>query len=767
MRILIIFFALSFTSFAFAQHERDYWYFGVQAGVHFDQGNPDVLLDGALQTSEGCASISTPHTGELMFYTNGSTIWNKNHHVMMNGTGLHGNISSTQSALIVPNPNKYNIYYVFTVDDAGGSDGLQYSEVDMGLDNGLGSVNSTKNVLLQSPVAEKLTAVRNADSTGYWVLGHSLNGNDFYAYSVTSSGLNTTPVISTVASPPPETTINFAGAMKLSPDGTKLAMCYSFQEHLYDFDNSTGVVSNLTILHQSPPHSDFSKLAYGVEFSPNSKVLYFNFHGAPVVQYNLEAGDADDIIDSRIALSSSVYGGMQLGPDDKIYVATNQLYLDRIESPNVVGLGCNYQENAVDLQGRSSEAGLPNFVRSFIESSIFFENTCFGQTTEFSLANDLENLSDISWDFDDPASGVNNTSTLAQPTHVFSDVGTYTVTARVTVNGVANVYEAKVKIYEQPEPSETTLESCDLGGGTAEFDTSNLEDEILNGETGFNISYFDWNGDTLPSPLPNPFISKSQTLIAHVKNTQNPDCYAEVPVHLMIRDRPTLSLHDQYFICEDEDAIQLTADPGADTYLWSTGETTQTITVSEIGDYEVTATKNHGDLICENSKTIHVGVSGQAMILSIEVKDWTERDNSITVEANGQGQYLYSIDGLVYQKSNQFKNLDYNKDYTVYVKDVNGCGIVTKKVYLLYYPKFFTPNQDGINDTWQIFNTYKEPQLKIYIFDRYGKLLTEIDPFSAGWDGTFHGKPMPSDDYWFLVKRKNGNRYTGHFTLKR
>ena len=726
--------------------------------------------------------------------------------------------------------------------------------------------------------------------------------------------------------------------MKFSPNGEKIALANLKQQLLFDFDANTGMVSNAITLWDIS-NEDNNEISYGVEFSPNSKILYFGVLSLAILQYNLEAGTPQNIINSKQEIPLFVSTGMQLASNGKIYMNSSS-HLNVINSPNNIGLDCDFQDNAVYLQGRYSGAGLPNFVQSFFEINTFtYINACFGQTTSFFLADELNNVESINWNFDDPASGTNNTSTEESPTRVFSAPGTYNVVVEITINGNTSSYSRSVTIYEQPEAdpvddilacdddndgfynfdltiqtpiilngqdpnvfnleyyssqenfdadnpiatpenfqndnsfttqtifvkvknsmntdceastsfsieifetpilnpnppaltacgdssistqndffaefdltgeeqnlldgqssanfifhyytdaalsdeigspgnyentdspqtiyvtvensentncieqtsfelevfespiasSDITLQACGLGDGRAEFDTSNLENEILNGQTGFSLSYLNSDGDTLSS-LPNPFVSESQTLIVLIRNPQYPECSAETTIHLIVEEMPELTMRGSAFICNDT-SIELTADSGYDSYVWSTGETSQTITVAETGDYEVTATNNYDDFICETSKTVHVSVSGKAKIIAINIEDWTAQNNSITVEVNGEGDYLYSLDDFQYQESNQFFNLDYSKDYTVYVKDKNGCGIATQAVYLLYYPKFLTPNHDGKNDTWQIFNSYKEPELNIYIFDRYGKLLKKISPLSRGWDGTFHGKP--------------------------
>ena len=112
--------------------------------------------------------------------------------------------------------------------------------------------------------------------------------------------------------------------------------------------------------------------------------------------------------------------------------------------------------------------------------------------------------------------------------------------------------------------------------------------------------------------------------------------------------------------------------------------------------------------------------------------------------------------------------------HTVYVRDKNGCGIaeetITQDLTLEGFPKFFTPNGDGINDFWQFIpppSFLENPLVVIHIFDRYGKLLVQLDPLSAGWDGRFNGSPLPASDYWFRARDLNSREISGHFSLKR
>jgi gliding motility-associated-like protein len=219
-------------------------------------------------------------------------------------------------------------------------------------------------------------------------------------------------------------------------------------------------------------------------------------------------------------------------------------------------------------------------------------------------------------------------------------------------------------------------------------------------------------------------------------------------------------------ICEGT-SITINAGNGFDSYTWSTNANTQSIIVSQAGSYAVTVTENYNGINCSSTKNFTVVNSNVATVSEIITSDWTDNNNTISVLLTNSsvGNYVYSLDGINYQNSNVFYGLE-SGEYTVFVKDTNGCGISSEEVYLLMYPKFFTPNGDSYNDTWKIKFSQKERNLKIAIFDRYGKLLKTMNS-SESWDGKLNGKDLPSDDYWFVVTRQNGKEFRGHFAMKR
>lgn len=251
----------------------------------------------------------------------------------------------------------------------------------------------------------------------------------------------------------------------------------------------------------------------------------------------------------------------------------------------------------------------------------------------------------------------------------------------------------------------------------------------------------------------------------YVRINSNTPCFAIAELKLSLFPKPNILINDLMPICENS-SITINAGSNFTNYLWSTGNTNSSIIITNPGDYSVLVSNDYGSISCSSTKNFVVKKSIIATITSIETKDWTDTNNSIIIYTTGTGDYEYSLDRIHYQVNNEFSNLA-NGKYTVSVRDKNGCGIVNDTVYLLMYPKFFTPNGDGFNDTWKIKFSDNENDIVIKIFDRYGKLIKELSQNNS-WDGTYIGNQLPADDYWFTATRPNTDtEYKGHFSLKR
>lgn len=250
----------------------------------------------------------------------------------------------------------------------------------------------------------------------------------------------------------------------------------------------------------------------------------------------------------------------------------------------------------------------------------------------------------------------------------------------------------------------------------------------------------------------------------YVRVVSSDNCYKVVTLKFIFIDSPRIHMEDNYPVCEFRSAV-IEAGTGFDSYLWSTGTTYHQAQVAQPGAYWVTVTENHGSLVCDSTKDFTVFLSNPATITNIQEIDWTDVDNSIIVTVTGVGVYEYSIDGVHFQTDNTFTGLKPGI-YQVFVRDINGCGVVKDEALLLNYPKFFTPNGDGTNDTWYIKFSQFEQEFDVKIFDRSGKLIKSMDS-SEAWDGNYNGRQMPSDDYWFYVTRADGKIHKGHFAMVR
>lgn len=333
------------------------------------------------------------------------------------------------------------------------------------------------------------------------------------------------------------------------------------------------------------------------------------------------------------------------------------------------------------------------------------------------------------------------------------------------------------------DPSLTTV--CDdemdplLQDGLYGFTTSGFEATILDGQTGVFVEYYDEDNVLLTSPLPNPFITSTQTITAKVINANNPDCFTTVAIPFKVLPTPKIVLQgDDQYVCIDNLSYLITLQAGfvneifivGHTYQWYLNQTPipnasgYSILINQSGTYTVEVTSIDG---CTKTRTIQVLDSQKAIIDNIVVNDMIDL-NSIVVNVSGLGNYVYSIDGINYQESNIFTDVEAGI-VTIYVQDLYNCGIVTAEVNVLSIPKFFTPNADSYNDVWNLKGVTRVYNLnsKISIFDRYGKLINQFVPVNGGWDGTYNGRPLPSDDYWYLIQLEDGRTAKGHFTLKR
>nr|MDQ3017638.1 hypothetical protein [Bacteroidota bacterium] len=380
--------------YSFAQLQNNIWYFGEKAGIDFN-GSLPIAIAGNLNALEGTASICDA-IGTLLFYTNGATIWDRNGVAMPNGSGLSGGESSTQAALIVPFPKSCNQYYVFTTQDHSTDGGMHYSVVDMCLNNGLGDiVPSSKDILVVDRTTEKLTTVLHENGVDIWIITHPLASADYLSYLLTETGLNPTPIVSSIGFFYSSQAI--IGPIKASHDGTKIASSATFHNicEMFDFNASTGTLSNYFNLNQLLSGQNF---VYGIEFSTNDNLLYLSttFVQNSLYQINLQTQDLTTLHNLP---GNYIFGALQSGPNGKIYMARNESdFLDVIHQPDLAGTACQYEQSGILLaNGTICKLGLPNFVPYALEPDTI-HSTILGKDTtvcgDVSIHYELSVLSD-------------------------------------------------------------------------------------------------------------------------------------------------------------------------------------------------------------------------------------------------------------------------------------------------------------------------------------------------------------------------------------
>lgn len=363
MKKILTIILLGFISSFKAQFANN-WYFGTNGGLNFSSSTPIILTNGQSPSSDYTSAISD-NLGNLLFYTDGIKVWNKNHTVMPNGNGLIGNTTAGACALIVPIPCNANKYVIFHTTEFSNPGFLHYSVVDMSLNSGNGDVvSSQKNISLGTGWTEKLCAYYNSTGKFYWVVSHKWGSDQFVAFKVDATTIATTSVISSIGS------IHSCGSyggvhdamgqLTISQDGSKIANALTCQDkyELFDFNINTGVISNSIAIPGN------SGNAWGTAFSPDSKKLYTtSIFGADVFQYDLSIYNTSSIVSSKVSVYNTGstgynFGYLELGPNGKIYITRpNISFYACINSPNLVGAACSFSFNGQSIGSASGKWG--------------------------------------------------------------------------------------------------------------------------------------------------------------------------------------------------------------------------------------------------------------------------------------------------------------------------------------------------------------------------------------------------------------------------
>lgn len=556
------------------------WVFGDSVRINWGTGSPLMVATNKMGGFEACASYSDA-SGELLFYSDGTRIWDRNHNLMPNGLGMMGHRSASQGAIIVPVPGSETKYYLFTTDALENTffQGMRYSIVDMSLNGGMGDVDpSSKNTFLAGMMSEMTAAIQHPNGTDYWVVGHEAFTNNFHSYLVTASGIQ--PAVISSVGP----ALGLAsGGMKFSPNRQQLAMSANafgaMGLMLVDFDEVNGTMSMPRVAPMGP-----SEQVYGVEFSPDNSRLYFTTL-TKLYQIDLTQATPNGIITSKLELANSTalrFLGMQRTIEGEILVATGQFdKLHVIEDPNQLGLACAYQYEGLSLNTRNGMWGLPNFLVAIPKG-----NT----KLEMSGLNSL-------------CAG-NGIQQYYAPKTSSSDIINWTVIGNASLAGISGDTLAGFR-FETPG-FDTLIASRSTGCGTTRdtivvhvlavpvvdlgVDTAICNSSVLVLEAGNGPGTYSWSTGEQTASIP---VTQAGSYSVEVTSPMGCTSRDTMLVTTLSLAPPTVFLGADTARC-DGNVLELDAGAGY-SYLWNDGSDQQIYTATTFGTYHVTVTDACGD----------------------------------------------------------------------------------------------------------------------------------------------------------------------------
>lgn len=587
----LLFFFFLLLSSVYAQKQTYNWYFGKKVGLNFNQNPPQVLYNGGVNAVEGTASISDAN-GQLLFYTNGINVVNREHNTMLNGQAIQGDLSSTNNTVIAPIPGNDSLYYLFTIGSTGQSlKGFRYNVINMAGDQGRGEVVQ-KNVLVDDESYEKLAAVRHCNRRDVWITVKKWNTDQYYTYLLTSAGFDANPRVSGTGLLVGGYDNNALGTIKFSSDGSKMIALHSFENdlaELMDFDNTTGLLSNPVRFKPNivPIGTAFTGV-YGAAFSPNNQLLYISAKKSAtelsvIYQFDITTMTEPAIMNSRQVIASHdkwSAGALQTGPDGKIYFSMwEDTALSVINNPNIAGTGCNYVYNGLRFTsaGDPIQFGLPNFIASDLDSNFTpFDFSHQGNCSSFDVQfriNKTIGLDSVQWNFGD-----GTTSSVINPLHTYANAGNYPVSIRVYKNDCG-------------ASSEVITHTVNV----VLFNLGNF----LPADTGFCIIP---NYRIQPSITGSNYLWSTGEKSAQITVNQSGLYWLDITINgcvfrdsIQINQKPatSVSLGDDVLVCLNKPSL-LSANTTATAFLWSTGSTSPSIEVNTPGTYWVRVTNTAG-----------------------------------------------------------------------------------------------------------------------------------------------------------------------------
>lgn len=716
----------------FSQKEINYFAFH-ETIANFNYNPPLIQNNPAIPTLwYSCSSISDKN-GNFLFCGNAMCLWDKrilsgSPDTMKNGIIFCGP-SAINGVIIIPIPCNDSLFYVFSTNFLG--DCIPYElALNMALVNikgnfGIGEVIK-KNVIIIDSVITPLAAIKHSNNKDIWLVCHAGGGyyaptNRFYSFLIDSNGINTVPIVSSCGFKHRLGSFSGFGWLRFSTDGNLLVKTLPLHSdnqipraELFSFNKSSGQIKFLneinnfpTIVWKSQGEDNFG--TGGAAFSPNNRFLYIGFnYESPthrndtlnlkyyLYQFDISSGIDYIIENSRVLIDSGKYamsGDLQNTPNEEIWWQKWHNRLSAIKRPNVKGKGCVLDTSYYYYQLKFSPTNaLPNFIQSYVERKIDISGNC--QQTSIQFSTNAANPDTLIWDFGDPASGISNISRLIKPTHTYASTGKYTIRLTAYEDRYADIITRQIDIYHVYHiNNDTTI---------CEGDSFYTGLRYLQVPGIFTDSFLTTNG-----------------------------CDSLITYQLSLEKKQYAELGNDTSICEGQKLL-LNPRIRANSYLWSTGDTSPTISVNSKGKYSVICR----DSFCSDTDFINVTVINPPSVdLGPDTGYCKQTSSPIVLDGGIADSYLWIPSG----ETTRFLTVTDTGFYKVIVADQYNCissdsiEIRSNCSFVIFIPNSFAPN--GIN---KVFKVYGEDikSVEIQIFDRWGGLVYEA---SGGKDISWNG----------------------------
>jgi gliding motility-associated-like protein len=780
-----------------AQKEYANWYFGDSAAVSFISGSPVSIKGSNMSTIEGCSSISDEN-GNLLFYTNGVYVWNKEHRYMdqlfANGLLLGGG-SSTQSALIVQQPRSKQFYYIFTTNNLENVPydyGVNYSVVDMFADSGRGSI-VVKNQFLIKGTCEKIAATLAANKEDIWIAAPQLLTDTLFVFKLGKNGLSSKVIKQNTGRvmDRPGYSYNYVlGQMKFSPNGKHLVYGvgtnhYQSEEvYLFDFNTENGLISNSRLIQTNI-------MPYGLEFSPNSQYLFL---GTRIGFCQVKVSKIKPIqdIDSNFRkLSLGNPNGLQLGPDGRIYHANDaRKSLSCIENPDSFGSACTYKRDILTLNFGKCFFTLPGMVSSLVipQPNIVTDTTCVYDSAVFYVQ--YKTYDSLKWDFGD---GQFLQSKVNIVKHKYRDSGLYQITLIGHSKGLSDTLKKQIYIHFMP--------SLNLGNDTILCYGDSLK-LLVKSKAGIKLLWNDFTN------APNKTIKQNENVWLEYSDQF---CKLKDSISVKFGKKFKVYIGNDTAFCHQFQYV-LKPNKPYKTYKWNTGDSTNSISVNNKGEYVLNVRDSNSCASADSVlvdkvevpkiKVIYDSVQCQKVTLTVENQKgvqflWNDMDTSIVKSVDQKGIYIIEAK---HQFCSSFDTLDLkflSKPYFNLGNDTTLCGskilstnetgrfawstgqstprisVQRPGLYWLqvvrnqcayrdsiqlspcgnlnyFIPNSFSPNSDNKNEVFQItVNNIKE--IEFTVFNRWGEIMFQSSSDLAEWDGKYQGEVCPQGVYYFYA----------------